>query len=139
MIDVAQVLLATISSAAAWFLIAGLLYLNPSVAHIYETEQGTNAVRKWKSTPAYLRYLFLGVLVRCFLAAVVFSFIGPVFPGEWYTRGFLFGFTLIALGVFPRLITMWTQTTYPNNLLIIELFNGMIGSYVIGLVIAAWM
>jgi hypothetical protein len=62
--------------------------------------------------------------------------IKPALPGSLVANTFVFGVILIALRIFPRLADMWIQTSYPEKLLTVEFVNGIIGSFIIALVLS---
>ena len=134
------IILAGVAAAVAWFIIGGALYMNPLVARIYEQEtQSSPAVRKWESITKMLIGQFVGIVVQGLLWAVVFAYLRPALPQGVLMAGLTFGLILIALKIIPRLIDMWLVTTYPARLLAVEVVNGSIGSFVMALILAAFL
>jgi len=127
-----QILFAGFIASLVWFFIGGILYTNPIVAKIYKAAEVSPGLKKWASIPKYLFLQYVGILIQCLLWAIVFSFIRPVLPADALSAGVTFGLILVALIMIPRLYDMWIQSTYPNNLLVIEFINGTIGGLVIG-------
>ena len=124
-------------ASVAWFIIGGALYLNPVVAKIYKKFDGSPGVKKWKSTKVYLLNMyFFGALLQCLLFAFVYSFIKPALTESLPLNVLFFGMILVAIKIIPRLFDMWIQTVYPDKLLTVELVNGIIGSFVMALVLA---
>lgn len=134
--DLPQIILSGFLASLAWFIIGGGLYLNPFVAKIYKNLEASPGFKKWQDNKKYLLNMyFLGNLVQCLLFALVYSFIQSIFPESLFLKTFYFGLILIAIKILPRLIDMWLQTTYPNKLLLVEVINGAIGSFVMAFVI----
>ena len=120
-----------------WFIIAGILYMNPFVAKIYKKHENSPGFKKWNDTKKYLINTFIfAVLIQCLLFAFVYSFIQPVLPESIVLITLYFGLILVAVKIIPRLFDMWMQSSYPNTLLTIELIIGAIGSFVIAFVFA---
>lgn len=135
-IDVFQTIFAGISASAAWFIIGGILYMNPFAAGIYKNAESAPALKKWRSAPKYITLQYVGILAQCLLWAFVFALVKPVLPKEGLMKGLVFALILIVSKIFPRFFDMWIQSTYPNRLLAIEFINGTIGSFVIGMTFA---
>lgn len=135
-IDILQSIVGGITASLVWFMAGGVLYMNPFVAKIYKDAQKSPGLKKWANVPKYLSFQFYGILAQCLLWAFVFAFIKAVLPGGIILKGITFGLLLIAVKIFPRFVDMWTQSTYPDKLLVIEFVNGTIGSFIIGVVLA---
>ena len=133
-IDILLVILGGIVASIVWFVIGGVLYMNPFVARIYKDSESSTALKKWASTPKYISLQYVGILVKCVLWAFVFILIKPVLPDGFLMKGFVFGLILIFIMVFPRFFDMWIQSTYPNKLLAVEFVNGTIGSFIIAVI-----
>lgn len=136
-IDLFQTSLAGVLASIVWFIVGGILYMNPFVAKIYRNFEKSPGLKKWRDTKKYLISMYVfGILIQCLLFAVVYSFIKPVLSGSLVSNTLSFGSILIAVKVLPRLFDMWMQSTYPNKLLAVEFVNGVIGSFVIALTLA---
>ena len=132
---VITILFAGIAASVIWFIVGGAVYMNPIVARIYKEYETSPGLKNWDNTASYLTTMFLLTLVQCFLFAAVYAYIRPVFGGTVLVNGLIYGVILVAIKIVPRGLDMWIQTTYPNKLLGIEAINGIIGSFVIALVI----
>ena len=135
-IEIGRALLGGLIAAVIWFVIGGILYMNPFIAKIYKSAEDSPAIKKWGSTPVYLGLQFVGILAQCILWASVFIVVEPVLPGGALAKGFVFAHVLFVIKIFPRFFDMWIQTTYPEKLLGIEFVNGAISCLVIGFVFA---
>lgn len=131
-----NILLGWIAASFAWFIVGGILYTNPITAKIYKNAEVSPALKKWDSIPKYIGLQHVGILIQCFLWAFVFAYLKPVLPVGVLMQGVVFGLILLATKMIPRLYDMWIQSTYPNNLLAIELVFGTIGGFVVGIVFA---
>lgn len=136
---ITTILLAGFAASVVWFIVGGAVYMNPFVARIYKEYETSPGLKTWGNTASYLMTMFLLILVQCLLFAAVYAFIRPVFTGTVLANGLIYGLILTAIKIIPRWLDMWIQTTYPNKLLGIEVINGVIGSFVIALVIAAFI
>ena len=134
-INILQTILGGFLASIAWFIVGGMLYMNPFTAKLYKKFENHSGLKKWKNTKEYLLKMYLfGILSQCLLFAFVYSFIKPILPGTLLFNTFYFGLILVAVKIIPRLFDMWLQSTYPNKLLVVELVNGTIGSFVMALV-----
>lgn len=131
-----QTILGGYLASIVWFIIGGLLYMNPIVAKIYKKLENSPGLKKWKDTKKYLINMYIfGILIQCLLFAFVYSFVKPILPGTLVLNTIFFGSILVAIKIFPRLFDMWVQSNYPNKLLEVEFVNGIVGSFVIALVL----
>lgn len=134
-INITQTILAGLLASVVYFIGGGILYMNPFVGKIYKSFAGAPGLKKWENTKKYLAYMHGIVFIQCFIFAFVYAFIKPAFTDIVVLNGFYFGLILIAVRIIPRMLDMWIQSTYPNKLLIIELINGTIASFVIAFAI----
>jgi len=123
-------------ASVVWFIVGGALYMNPLIAKIYKNAETSPGLKKWLNVPKYIGLTYVGILAQCLLWAFVFAMAKPVLPDGILMKGLVFGLILVVVKIFPRFVDMWIQSTYPNKLLAIEFVNGIIGSFVIGLVFA---
>jgi hypothetical protein len=134
-----EILLAAIVASIAWFIIGGILYMNPVIGKIYKGYASHKSMKKWESQKKYMINMYLvGSLIPSILFALVYSFLSPLFTDGLIMNAFYFWIILVAIKLIPRFFDMWIQTSYPNKLLYIELINGSIGSFVMA-VIFAWI
>jgi hypothetical protein len=123
--EVLQILWVVLITSIVWFIVGGIVYMNPWVAKIYAKYRKHPSMKHFKTQGRYLVGVFLVAgLLPIFLIAVAYYYIAPI---NWI----LLGFILVAVRIIPRLCDMWMQTSYPNKLLQIELINGIILSFVI--------
>lgn len=118
-------------ASLAWIIIAVVLYMNPYVANIYHYQMSSPALKKWKNIPSFLMFQYIGMLLQSVLWAFVYYFVKPVLPPGIIMKIFLFGFIIFAVKIIPKLYELWEQSTYPDDLLVIEFINNTIGSFAI--------
>jgi hypothetical protein len=135
-INIFQTILGGFVASIIWFIIGSILYLNPLTIRIYKNAEISPALKKWSNVPKYVCFQYIGILIQCLIWSFIFAYLKPFFPENILIQGVFFGMILVAVKIFPRLFDTWIQTTYPNKLLVVEFFNGTIGSFVIGLVFA---
>jgi hypothetical protein len=118
------------------FILIGLLYGNPFVAKQYASAMATHpSVRKWESIGKYRLIQFLGTQVEVFLITLAYLWFRPMFSDSSAAAVIGLGMILAAIRVYPRFWNMWIQTTYPRNLLAIEIINGTIGTLAIAAIL----
>ncbi len=120
-----QTVLNTLILSVVWFIAGGIVYMNPLVAKVYKKYHEHKSMKHWGTRRKYLSIVFfLGILMPAFLLTLLYAYLIP--------RGVL-ELTLLLVGVrfVPRFADMFIQTCYPNKLLLIELINGTILSFVV--------
>jgi len=123
--DVLQIVYATIITSIVWFIVGGILYMNPFIAKIYKKYHKHPSMKHFSSQKNYLIGVFsVAGLIPILLSYIAFQFLQPI---SWI----LFGSILFLVRIIPRFCDMWMQTSYPNKILFIELINGLILSFVI--------
>lgn len=131
-----NIIFAGLVAAIVWFIVGAILYMNPIIAKIYKKHSKSAAMKTWKDPKKYMTSMFLvGALIPCLLFAAAYSFIKSALPSTFLQNIFYFGMLLVTIRIIPRFFDMWIQTSYPDRLLAIEMFNGIIGSFVIAVVI----
>ncbi|MDH5681399.1 MAG: hypothetical protein OEZ36_07425 [Spirochaetota bacterium] len=132
-----NILLGGFLASVAWFVLSGILYLNPFIGRIYKRSEDSPALRKWPHLAPHFFLTYINQLYQSLIAAALFSFMKPVLPDEILFRGLLFGVVLLAVKTVPHITDSWLQTTYRTKLLVIELVNGMILGFAVSYVLAA--
>ena len=115
---------AALVTTVAWFIAGAALYMNPFTARIYKKHSKHASMRHFPTQGKYLAGVFLiAGLVPIILSRIAYDLITPIG---------VIGFWLLLAGVriIPRLCDMWMQTSYPEELLLVELANGIILSFV---------
>ena len=124
-------------ASIAWFILGGILYMNPIVAKIYK---GCSADPGMKSWPDQKKYMFsmylLGGFVPILLIALLYVYIKPILPCTLSGQAAGLGTIIIGVRIVPRLFDMWLQSSYPERLLFIEFVNGSLLSFAIAFVLA---
>jgi hypothetical protein len=110
-------------------MVGGALYMNPFTAKIYKKYQSHPSMKIWTNQKKYLTGVFLvaGFIPNLFIITT-YQFLAPIS---------VMNLSLILFGVriIPRMCDMWMQTSYPNKILLVELINGAILSFVISFMI----
>jgi hypothetical protein len=137
-LDLLSGLIAGVAATIVWFVIGAVVYMNPFVAKIYNKYADDPSVKSRKNVKTFIINTFIfSVLIQCFIFAFIYLYLESILPGVLILNTFYFGLILVAVKIIPRLFDMYVQSKYPNTLLLIELINGIIGSFVIAFVFAA--
>ena len=112
------------------FIIVGILYQNPIIGKIYKDASGNPGVKKWNSQLRYIISMFLGTQIEVFIITFGFLYLILIL-GKTFSNTLILTFIFTGIRVYPRFWNMWIQSSYPNKLLIVELINGTIGTFVI--------
>ena len=122
--------------SVVWFVVGGLLYMNPMTAKVYKSFENHPGLKKWASQKKYMIKMYLGgALMPGIIMAAVYSFISPVLGFSLGLNLLFFGLILVFVRIVPRWFDMWIQSSYPGKLLGIEIINGTILSFISALVL----
>jgi len=134
-IDLIQGIIGGSAATVVWFVVGAVVYMNPFVAKIYKKYEEDPSVKNRKDVKTFIINTFVfSVLIQCFIFAFVYLYIQKILPGTLLLNTLYFGIILVAVKIIPRLLDMYIQSKYPNTLLMIEVINGAIGSFVIAFV-----
>lgn len=136
-IDIIQGLIGGFAATIVWFIIGAAVYMNPFVTKIYKKYEETPSVKNRKNIKTFIINTFVfNILIQCLLFAFVYQYMKPILPATLLLNTLLFGLILVVVKIIPRFFDMWVQSSYPTQLLIVEIVNGAIGSFVIAFVFA---
>jgi hypothetical protein len=115
------------------FIIVGILYQNPFVASLYKEAENKMlpGYRIWENKKKYLLSMFLGTQVEIFILTFGYFFLKNYLTNSPFNNAIIISVLFTAIRVYPRFWNMWIQSTYPNKLLIVEVINGIIGTFTI--------
>ncbi|MDG6218456.1 MAG: DUF1761 domain-containing protein [Candidatus Thermoplasmatota archaeon] len=131
-----QGVIAALAATIVWFIVGAIVYMNPFVAKIYTKYEDDPSVKNRKDVKTFiLNTLLFSILIQCFIFSFVYLYLQPILPGSLLYNTAYFGVILVAVKIIPRLFDMYVQSQYPKTLLIIEVINGSIGSFVIAFVL----
>lgn len=129
-------LFAILISTAAWFITALILFFNPVVGKIYQSQETEPAVKLLPKAPATMGKILLAVLVQCILWAVAYSWVKAALPDDLWSKVLIFGSIITFMKMIPRDIDRLLLTTYPVKRMTIEFVIGVVCSYVVAFVFA---
>lgn len=112
------------------FVIVGILYQNPLVSKIYKQEGSKPGVKLWPNQKRYILSMFLGTQLEIFIITLGFIFLITIL-GKTFSNALILAIIFTGIRIYPRFWNMWIQSSYPNKLLITEIINGTIGTFVI--------
>jgi len=122
--SILTIIIAALITTIVWFVAGAVVYMNPPVAKVFKKYQKHPSMKSWGTQGKYLWNTFLiAGLIPNILIAIVFIILAPI---SWVT----FALILFAVRIVPRGCDMYMQTSYPNKLLVIEMVNGLILSFV---------
>ena len=127
-------------SALLWGLVAGVvhtvvtgaLYGNPLVDRVYQRAMMEEpGVKDWPSRPRYLLTQIAGTQVEIWILAIGFLWLRPLLGVQGLAGTALLALLFSGIRVYPRFWNMWIQSTYPDRMLAIEAFAGVVGTFVV--------
>lgn len=134
---IGKILLAGFVTSIIWFIAGALLYMNPVAKNIQDSVKNSPALKKWASPTQMMAYVYLlGCLIPSVLIAFVYNAINTVLPSSYWMNVLMFGLILICIKIIPRFSDMATMTSYPKKMLILDIINGSLNSFVMAMVFA---
>lgn len=85
----------------------------------------------WMQMRTLYNIVILAILIKLFL--IFYTNI----PGNGWQKGLWFGLMLGVIKVIPSAFNTWTLVVYPDELITLQLINGVIGYVAFGIIIAA--
>ena len=89
-----------------------------------------NGLQNWMLIRTIYNVVFLAVLVKLFV-----MFYNNI-PGSGWKKGVAFGLIISLIKAVPEAINKWTLIVYPNELILLQLINGIIGLVVFGILLS---
>jgi hypothetical protein len=129
-------IIAILISTAAWFVTAAILFFNPLVDKIYQSQEADPAVKTLPKVPATMGKILFAVFVQCVLWAIVYGWVEDSLPETIQGKTLVFGTIIFFMKMIPRDIDRLLLTTYPAKRMTIEFIIGGICAYVVAFVFA---
>jgi len=132
------ILVGSIAEVAA-FLVGNLLYLNPLAASLYSASAAVYCSKPmglFGGVMPWLLLMFAGGIVSSILLSFLYSFTekGLDIRPSW-KKGVCFGFIFWLVSGLPMAYNTWLLHSYPDAMVVVEAFNGLVGALVAGTVI----
>lgn len=87
-------------------------------------------LENWVQLRALYNIVLLAILIKLYL-----MFYTNI-PGTGWLKGMCFGLIIVIIKVIPEAFNKWTLIVYPNELIVLQLVNGMIGFVIFGIVVS---
>jgi|GEM_PF-1378697 len=135
-----KIIIAGLAAGIAAFIVGSILYMNPLVADIYAQYgdwPGAKPMDDFGGLGSWMLLMFAGGLVAAVFIAILYSYTekGIKIKQAW-KKGALYGF-IFWLATAPQYhYNIWLMYKIADVINIIELFNSLIGSLVLGIVLA---
>ncbi len=135
-----KIIVAGLAAGIAAFIVGSILYMNPLVADIYAqygSWPGAKPMDDFGGLGNWMLLMFAGGLVAAVFIAILYSYTeqGIKIKQAW-KKGALYGF-LFWLATGPQYhYNVWLMYKVADIVNIIELFNSLVGSLVLGIVLA---
>jgi hypothetical protein len=125
---------AILVSTLVWFFSAMILFFNPIVGKMYQSEEDHPSVKNLPKNPLTMGKIMLAVLVQCILWALVYNYVKASLPSTLEAKTLVFGSIILVMKMIPRDIDRLLLTTYPIKRLTIEFVIGGICAYLVAFV-----
>jgi len=137
--DIKKIVLVGLVAEIVAFLVGNLLYLNPLAAGIYASASASYCSKPmdpFGGIVPWLLLMFAGGIISSILLTLLYSFTEKnldVKP-DW-KRGAFFGFLFWLASGLPSAYNTWLLHSYPDAIVLLEAFNGLVGVLIAGAVI----
>lgn len=134
-----KILKAGIIAGIASFIIGNILYMNPLTAGIYSASSAaycSKDMNLFGGIVPWIGLMFIGGMLSAIVLAIIYSLAEKEIPGNALKKGILFGSLFWLASGLPNAYYTWLLHSYPDAMILIEAVNGLIGTLVVGIVIA---
>jgi len=138
--NIKKIIICGIIAGLVGFIVGCILYMNPLVSAVYASTNASacsKSIELFGGVGNWLFLMLLGGIVSTVFVAVLYSYTEKAFGtlATW-KKGALFGVLLWFVSKLPASYYTWLLYNYPDIMIIIETFNGLIGGIVTGVVLA---
>jgi len=135
-----QVILSGLIAGFIGFIVGSALYLNPLISGVYAEYGSWPGAKPMEDVGGIVNWMILmlfgGLFSTVFLAMLYDYAEKGIFASRPWKKGIFFGFLVWLVYKIPMSYYIWLMYKVPDILNIIETFNGLIGSLVVGYVLA---
>lgn len=133
--DLKKIILVGIIAEIAAFIVGNLLYLNPMSASIYASAAGSYCAKSMEPFAPWLLMMLVGGIISTIFLTALYSFTEKGInkkPG--WKKGLFFGALFWIAAGLPSAYNTWLLHSYPDAMIMLEAFNGLIGALTAGIV-----
>jgi hypothetical protein len=136
--DFKRIILSGLIAGLAAFIVGSILYMNPLFSSFYAsaTTGCSKSMDLFGGTMNWLVFMWAGGMVSAVFLAALYSYTEKGLKGAVWKKGLFFGILMWLVAGLPTAYNTWLLHNYPDSLILIELFNGLIGGLVGGIVLA---
>ncbi len=120
-------------------IIGNILYLNPLVAGIYKKHANHPSVKNMNEFGGIINWILLTLLFGIFydvLIIGIYILFYESIPKEKWQKGLIYGTIIAFIKAVPEAFNQYMIFNYPTILILIQLFNTMIGIILSGIILA---
>ena len=115
------------------------LWLNPYVAGITGLFENSPSVRSYEYFGGVDNWMLIRTIYNVLILAIlikIFLMFYEKIPGSGWIKGVWFGFIISMIKVFPEAFNKWTLIVYPDELIILQFVNGLLGLVIFGILLS---
>lgn len=119
----------------ASYIVGTILYMNPMASSIYASAAASYCAKPMEPFVPWLMLMFAGGIVSSILLTALYSFTekGISIKPSW-KKGLFFGALFWLVAGFPAAYNTWLLHSYPDAMIALEAFNGLMGALTAGIV-----
>jgi hypothetical protein len=131
-----KIILVGLAAGISSFIVGSILYMNPMASGIYSASAASYCAKPMEPFAGWMLLMFAGGLVSAMLLTLLYSYAekGIAIKQNW-KKGLFFGFLFWIVSGLPTAYNTWLLHSYPDAIVLLEAFNGLVGLLVAGTVI----
>ncbi len=133
--DFKKIILVGLIAGIASYMVGTILFMNPMAASIYASSAASYCAKPMDPLVPWLLMMFAGGIISSILMTVIYSFAEKSInkkPG--WKKGMFFGALFWIAAGLPAAYNTWLLHSYPDAMIALEAFNGLIGALTAGIV-----
>jgi hypothetical protein len=133
--DLKKIILVGLVAGIASYVVGTILYMNPFAASIYASAAASYCAKPMEPFVPWILMMFVGGILSSILMTVLYSFTEKSIdkkPG--WKKGMFFGALFWLVAGLPSAYNTWLLHSYPDAMIALEAFNGLIGALTAGIV-----
>jgi predicted metal-binding membrane protein len=133
--DLKKIILVGLIAGIASFIVGNLLYLNPFASSIYSISAASYCAKPMEPFASWIMMMFAGGILSAIFLTALYSFTEKgISKKPGWKKGMFFGALFWIAAGLPSAYNTWLLHSYPDAMIMLEAFNGLIGALTAGIV-----
>ena len=133
--DFKKIILVGLIAGIASYMVGTILFMNPMAASIYASSAASYCAKPMEPFASWLMLMFAGGILSSIFVTVLYSFAEKgIGKKTGWKKGMFFGALFWIAAGLPSAYNTWLLHSYPDAMIALEAFNGLIGALTGGIV-----